>query len=262
MTCQFSEQSGRGWPRRSFGLIADVDPLAEVRVPLPAGSGAAGATQAADSYEYATATAAPSTGAAAAKGTGTAADRASDTGGTADTGMSAAAADAGVSAAATETGVSAAATETGMGAAAATAAMTAPAAAAAAATCNFNALAERGIFPVEDLKCRQTDVGDFLLGQNKPPGIILRRYIRCGGGCRCGARHRQRHPGCAQCQGCLFRQGCLSALSSGTSSRLRHGRALRVRIWTNGPAAAFACCAMNRQGAALVPLRQMNEGRR
>jgi hypothetical protein len=165
--------------------------------------------------------------------------------------MSAPAADAGMSAAAA-----------GMSAAAPTAAMTAPTAAAAAATCNFNALAQRGIFPVEDLKCRQTDVGDFLLGQDKSPGVILRRYVRRGGGCRCSARHRQRHPGCAQCQGCLFRQGCLSALSSGTSSRLRHGRALRVRIWTNGPAAAFACCAMNRQGTTLVPFGQMNEGRR
>jgi hypothetical protein len=97
---------------------------------------------------------------------------------------------------AADTAMSAAAAEAGMTAAtAAAAAMTAAAAAAAAAACNFNALAKRGIFPVEDLKGRQTDVGDFLLGQNKPPGVILRRYIRCGCGCRCGARHRQRNPG-------------------------------------------------------------------
>jgi hypothetical protein len=44
--------------------------------------------------------------------------------------------------------------------------MTAPATAAAAATGNSYALAKRGIFPVENLKGRQTDVGDFLLGQN------------------------------------------------------------------------------------------------
>jgi hypothetical protein len=69
-------------------------------------------------------------------------------------------------------GMSASATETGMSASAA-AAMTAPAAAATAATCNSNALAKRGIFPVEDLKGRQTDVGDFLLGQNKSPGVVL-----------------------------------------------------------------------------------------
>jgi hypothetical protein len=37
------------WDSDSFGLIADVDPLAQVRVPLQAGSGAAGATQAAAS---------------------------------------------------------------------------------------------------------------------------------------------------------------------------------------------------------------------
>jgi hypothetical protein len=74
--------------------------------------------------------------------------------------MSAPTADPGMSASATETGMSASA------ASAAAAAMTAPAAAAAAATCNSDALAKRGIFPVEDLKRRQTDVGDFLLGQN------------------------------------------------------------------------------------------------
>jgi hypothetical protein len=72
--------------------------------------------------------------------------------------MSAPTADPGMSASATETGMSASA--------ASAAAMTAPAAAAAAATCNSDALAKRGIFPVEDLKRRQTDVGDFLLGQN------------------------------------------------------------------------------------------------
>jgi hypothetical protein len=80
-----------------------------------------------------------------------------------------------------ETGMSASAAPAAMTAAAATAAMTAPAA--AAATGNSYALAKRGIFPVEDLKGRQTDVGDFLLGQNKSPCIVLRRNIRCGGGC-------------------------------------------------------------------------------
>ena len=63
------------------------------------------------------------------------------------------------------------------------AAMTAPTAAAATATCNSNALAKRGIFSIEDLKGRQTDVGDFLLGQNQSPGVILRRHIRCWCGC-------------------------------------------------------------------------------
>jgi hypothetical protein len=77
--------------------------------------------------------------------------------------MSAPTADPGMSASATETGMSASAASAS---AAAAAAMTAPAAAAAAATCNSDALAKRGIFPVEDLKGRQTDVGDFLLGKN------------------------------------------------------------------------------------------------
>jgi hypothetical protein len=65
------------------------------------------------------------------------------------------------------------AAEAGMSAAAAPAAVTASAATAAAATGNFDALAERGIFPVENLESRQTDVGDFLLGQNKAPCVIL-----------------------------------------------------------------------------------------
>jgi hypothetical protein len=72
--------------------------------------------------------------------------------------MSAPTADPGMRASATDPGMRASATPA--------AAMTAPAAAAAAATCNSDALAKRGIFPVEDLKGRQTDVGDFLLGQN------------------------------------------------------------------------------------------------
>jgi hypothetical protein len=69
--------------------------------------------------------------------------------------------------------MSATAAETGMTASAAPAAMTAPATAAAAATGNSYALAKRGIFPIENLKCRQTDVGDFLLGQNKAPCVVL-----------------------------------------------------------------------------------------
>jgi uncharacterized protein YcgI (DUF1989 family) len=79
-----------------------------------------------------------------------------------------------------------------MSAPAAPAAMTAPAAAAAAAaaataatTGNSYALAKRGVFPIEDLKGRQTDVGDFLLAQNKSPCVVLRRFIRCGCGCGC-----------------------------------------------------------------------------
>ncbi|HTC06462.1 MAG TPA: hypothetical protein VK749_23875 [Xanthobacteraceae bacterium] len=69
--------------------------------------------------------------------------------------------------------MSAPAAEAGMSASAAPAAMPAPATAAAAATGNLYALAKRGIFPVENLKGRQTDVGDFLLGQNKSPCVIL-----------------------------------------------------------------------------------------
>ena len=69
--------------------------------------------------------------------------------------------------------MSAPAAKTGMSASAAPAAVTTSATAAAAATGNSYALAKRGILPVEDLKGRQTDVGDFLLGQNKPPCVVL-----------------------------------------------------------------------------------------
>jgi hypothetical protein len=220
----------------SFVLIADADPLAQVRVPLPAGSRAAGATQARDSYPDSNASAASATGAAATAG---AADM------SAPAAMSAPGAAAGMGA------PGAAAAGATMSAPAA-AAMTAPAA--AATTGNFYALAKRGVFPIEDLKGRQTDVRDFLLAQNKSPCVVLRRFIRCGCGCRCSARHRQRNPGCTQCQ------GCLSALSDGISPRLRHGRASPSVFRPMDPAAAFAPCAMNRQGTALVPLGQASEG--
>ena len=46
-------------------LVADVDPPAQVGVPLPARSGAGGAAQAGNSYPYAAATAAPTAASAA-----------------------------------------------------------------------------------------------------------------------------------------------------------------------------------------------------
>jgi hypothetical protein len=60
--------------RMKWHLIADVDPLAQVRVPLRAGSGAAdGATQTGASYPYGAAAngAAATNGTAAANGAGT-----------------------------------------------------------------------------------------------------------------------------------------------------------------------------------------------
>jgi len=47
-------------------------------------------------------------------------------------------------------------------------------AAAAASRCNPYVLAKWGIFSIEDLKGRQTDVRDFLFTQNKSPYIVLR----------------------------------------------------------------------------------------
>ena len=128
-------------------LIADVDPLAQVRIPLRAGAGAAdGATQTGASYPY---------GAAAnsAAANGAATDSATATAGT-------------TAANGTATNGATATTSTG-------AAATTTAAAAAAAPGLFYVLAKRGVFPIEDVKGRQTDIRDFLVAQNKLPCVVL-----------------------------------------------------------------------------------------
>jgi hypothetical protein len=68
---------------------------------------------------------------------------------------------------------------------ASTAASAAASASTAALTArrNSDTSAKRGVFLIEDMKSRQTDVSDFLLAQNKSPCILLRR-IACGG-CGC-----------------------------------------------------------------------------
>jgi hypothetical protein len=68
------------------------------------------------------------------------------------------------------------------------AASSAPAASAAASSAltarrNSETSAKRGVFLIEDMKGRQTDVRDFFVAQNKSPCIVLRR-IGCGG-CEC-----------------------------------------------------------------------------
>jgi hypothetical protein len=124
----------------SLALIADVDPLAEVRVPLRAGSGAAdGTTQTGASYTHSAAAYG-----AAAYGTAT----------NASTGAAA--------------NASTGATPTATGAAAAT-----TAAAAATATGFLYVLAKRGVFPIEDMKGRHTHIRDFFLAQNKLPCVVL-----------------------------------------------------------------------------------------
>ena len=162
----------------AFGSITDVDPLTKVRVPLPAGSGACnGATQAAHSDPYSTTTAASYAGAAA--------NRAATDDESTNATTNCASTNAATNSAAPDTSMSAPATN---GAAAAMTASPAAAAMTASATacCNFYTSAKRGGFFVEDMKGRQTDVGDFLLAQNKAPCVILGRISRrcdCGRGC-------------------------------------------------------------------------------
>jgi hypothetical protein len=76
---------------------------------------------------------------------------------------------------------------TSMGATAAAAAMTATAAAAMTATAAAVTAATRrkshtlaNVFFIEDVKGRQANVRDFLLGENNSPRIILRRLCRRG----------------------------------------------------------------------------------
>jgi hypothetical protein len=76
---------------------------------------------------------------------------------------------------------------TSMGATAAAAAMTATAAAAMTATAAAVTAATRrkshtlaNVFFIEDVKGRQANVRDFLLGENNSPRIILRRLCRHG----------------------------------------------------------------------------------
>jgi len=166
-------------------LVADVDPPAQVRVPLPASSGAGGAAQAGNSYPYAAATTAPTAASAAMT-------RAAATVTNAATDMCNAAAATDVSA----TDVNSAATATRMdpaarlNAAAATsmgtaAAATAVTAAAATAVTRGNSYAavtqQRVVFFVEDMKSRQANVRDFLLAQKNSPWVVLRPISwRCG----------------------------------------------------------------------------------
>ena len=211
-------------------------------VPLPAGSNAGGATQAANSEKYPAAGTAASTAAtpdesapAGATANGApdgAAASAPNTGGATAGARNASGATAADGAAADMRAPAAAAAS--VSTPAATAAMPASAAAATAAACELYASAERRVFFIEDMKGRQTDVGDFLLAENKSPRIVP-RWISCGrrGGRRSTARHHQRNAGCPECQ------GRLATLPYGTSPRLRH-EILPSAASTYRPEVAFA----------------------
>jgi hypothetical protein len=181
---------------------------------LPTGSVAAAATQARDSYECSAASAASSTGATAAEA---GPDKAGANAGADNTGSHGRTSSANSAGHGGASSSAAGAAGAGMSAAGAAAAGMA-AAAATAFRCNSYVLAKWGVFSIEDLKGRQTDVGDFLLTENKSACIVMRR-CSCGCGCRRTARHGQRNPGCPQCQ------GSLSSFPYGTSLRLCHGRA-------------------------------------
>jgi hypothetical protein len=76
------------------------------------------------------------------------------------------------------------------------------------------------VFPVEDIECREADVGDFLLLESKQRSRCSRwrRSVRCRRNCgRCTASHRQRHP----C-GPPNRQGFLSTFPLRSLFRARH----------------------------------------
>ena len=219
---------------------ADGDPLAQGRVPLPAGSEAYGTAQASSSDPYTSASAAPAAATSAAKtpATACAANMSNAAAGAADMNCAAAsAADMNCAAAgaadmrrraaagAADTSRRAAATTrtttaaAGMSTTAATAAVTTTAATAAVTTARRNSQSlakQRLVFFVEDVEGRQTDVGYFLFAENNSVRVVLRRYVRRRRGCRCPAAHRQRNAGCPQ------HQGCLPSLQFGTTFRLRH----------------------------------------
>jgi len=135
-------------------LIADGDPLARGWIPLPAvcvvSSGAAPAASNPKASATAAAAAAPT-----------------------------------ASAAATRTAMASAAMSRATASRAAmTPAAAATSAAAAVTCCKSQASAKRGLaFFVENVEGRQADVRDFLLSENNCRCGVLRRYIRCGGGC-------------------------------------------------------------------------------
>jgi hypothetical protein len=134
-------------------------------------------------------------------------------GATAD--MSATGAAADMSATGAAAGMSATGAAAGMSATAAAAAMTATAAAVTAATCR-KSHAWADVFFIEDVKGRQADVREFLLGENNSPRIVLRRLCRCGRSCRGAADHRHGYSGRAQ------RQGCFPTVPFSISLRPRH----------------------------------------
>ena len=179
---------------RSLGLIADGDPLAQKRVPLPAGSDAGGATQATDSDPYAAASTASSAAAAstdgATAGNGAAdsaanADSATATNGAADSAAATPNANGATATNGAAAHMSAPGAAASVSAPAAAAATTASAASATAAPCELYTFAKRGFLLIEDMKGRQSDVGDFLLAKYKSPCVVL-RWIGRGRDCGCG----------------------------------------------------------------------------
>ena len=84
-----------------------------------------------------------------------------------------------------------------------------------------------GVFLVEDIECRQADVGDFLLIESDfvTRGDGLRRYYHCrpSGCCGCAARQRQRHP-----DGSQYRYSFLPIPSLRSMLRTWHIRVLHA----------------------------------
>jgi hypothetical protein len=144
-------------------LVTDVDPAAQSRAPLPAGSVASTAATAATAASY------PQANAAA---TATSATTMSCT----------AAAAHGATAHVAAAHVAAAAA-------------TAMASAASAASRRKPYAGAKFSFFVENVKGPQAHIKHFLLGEENSLPSVLGRHVCCRRVCRCAAHHRQRNPG-------------------------------------------------------------------
>jgi len=167
-------------PRRLRELLADVDPVEQNRVPLPAGSVAstAPAAASADPQAHATATAAATSAPMVGR---TAATTATARVPSAAAAMNCTAAATHASARVSPAAAAHAPARVPSAAAAATSPMTSAAAAATAASrCKSYAAGAKLSFSVKNVKSCQADVRYFLLSEKDPGFSALRRHLHSG----------------------------------------------------------------------------------